>query len=294
MTSIQHFSDLPNDVIFKVLESVPALERGRVAATCKRLHDLVLDGATWAKVDSRDLGANFSDEAIKLIVQGNTHTLLLIGATAIDHGPKKLNDSGIQAVLPRLAALTTLDLTNMRHLKKETFGKIAEHCKNLRSLNVKNCRVVTDAELSAIAENCPHLTHLDLTNTKKISGAGYAVIQKLVHLTELNLWGCPDITVEALTAIVSHCKSLTKLNLRFCFNVDDDFLTVIAQQLPNLVSLDVGYNMSITPAGLNNLSTMSSLTSLCIREIYNIKPEHIAEFTGKMPQCAVAHDRDPA
>ncbi len=285
-------------MIILLFLQIPVNQRAALAETSKFFHQIVSDPSVWPVIDVTALGNKFNDAALVRYASSATQTLVLVGPKAVkpDTDSKTINpinDDGIATALQKCTALTKLDLSNMRHLKKPLFGLIGQHCAHLRFLSVKNCRVVTDEELQSIVAGCPQLEVLDVSNCKRISGDGFGLISRLPRLRELVLHGATAITAAAIANIASSCHLITRLDLRFCHEVTDDVVKTVATHLPLLEQLDLGYDLSITMASIHYLQPLLNLVVLNMKECHNIKRDEMDAFTTAHPDCKVYLENDP-
>lgn len=134
---------------------------------------------------------------------------------------------------------------------------------NLRSLNLYCCGAITDASLQLFAP-CHNLEELELCACTRLTDVALEyIVRFLPKLHTLSLSGCSRLTDEGmalLSAGASQGSSLTSLDISY-LEITDKSLEFVGT-LCQLKRLDLEHNAKITDDGVQQLSSLVSLTHL--------------------------------
>ena len=109
-----------------------------------------------------------------------------------------------------------------------------------KAFKSRDYNYIRDSELTLIAQNCKSLTNLDLYGCEEITDSGLiAIAENCKSLTYLELTHCDQVTDAGFSAIAENCKSLTDLILRTASNeqVTDAGIIAIAENCKSLTNL---------------------------------------------------------
>ncbi|XP_068941869.1 F-box/LRR-repeat protein 2-like isoform X2 [Petaurus breviceps papuanus] len=190
-----------------------------------------------------------------------------------------------QQVREALASLRELNLANLRYLADTSFNRLSSCAPKLERLSLARCHITFDPHrnLSAqkdssatlsfrnilyfLKEQASYLVALDLSGTNLSPTALQALGQVVgLHLRELTLRGCRDVSTEAVAALCHHQRGLTSLDLSGCSELADGALLAVSRGLHGLWHLRMEKLQRLTDAGFSALHRLQELRSLDIAE----------------------------
>ncbi|CAM9249295.1 unnamed protein product [Phaeothamnion confervicola] len=159
-------------------------------------------------------GVTYLNDALFLaFVRGCAASLqsLCISGTLLSAGT-------VAEAVPRLAALTELDMTDCgtTAVDSAAVAAVAAGCPGLRRLFLKGCWRVDDAGVAAIARGLTRLELLDLGAVPALTDLGVGALAALPELTTLSLWNAraaPAFGDPALSALARGLPALQDLNI---------------------------------------------------------------------------------
>ncbi|XP_043823521.1 dynein regulatory complex subunit 6 [Dromiciops gliroides] len=176
-----------------------------------------------------------------------------------------VNDRYIGQILQRWRPnVLRLDFHGCSSLQWSPFTFINQ-CKNLQELNVSECVGLNDDAMRYVSEGCPALTHLNVANTdisnrtlrllsrcfpnlQKLSlaycrkftekGLLYLSLGKGCHkITDLDLSGCTQISVQGFRDIASSCTGVKHLVINDMPTLTDSCIKVLVERCKNITSV---------------------------------------------------------
>ncbi|XP_008546908.1 F-box/LRR-repeat protein 7 [Microplitis demolitor] len=123
---------------------------------------------------------------------------------------------------------------------------------SLTSLVLRHSRRVTDPNVTTILDNCVHLKELDLTGCVNVTRA-YSHVGS-TQLESLDLSDCHGVDDSGLVLTLSQMSQLTFLYLRRCIRITDASLISIASYCTCLRQLSVSDCTRITDYGVRELA----------------------------------------
>ena len=147
-------------------------------------------------------------------------------------------------------SLHTLFLWQVPHAKQVLVRNVLQASPSLHILSV-DTTILDNAVCDSICEYCPNVRELSLTDTSLSYDSSHTMLQRLTHLTSLDL-GYGVFTSAAMLGIAYHCPFLKhfKYNEGWCRDLktvylskslSSDTLSVICSICTQLVSLDLEY-----------------------------------------------------
>nr|XP_020845027.1 leucine-rich repeat-containing protein 29 isoform X2 [Phascolarctos cinereus] len=205
----------------------------------------------------------------------------------------------VQQVREALANLQELNLANLRCLADASFNRLSGCAPRLERLSLAHCHITFDPHhnLSAqrassailsfhnilyfLKERASHLVALDLRGTNLPPTALQALGQVVgLHLQELTLRGCRDISTEAVAALCHQQQGLTSLDLSGCSELADGALLAVSQGLRGLRHLRMEKLQRLTDAGFTALHWLRELRSLDVAECCLVSGRELAKALG--------------
>lgn len=161
---------------------------------------------------------------------------------------------------------------------------------------------VSNAGLTELAK-ISSLTSLSLINCIRVTNVGVQSLSKLHNLSSLSLRGCRNLTSTGLEALKQN-YALTSLNLYGCIRLTNTGL--LALQNLRLVSLQLGNTRvrdeglaylahittlqelhfeteSLTDAGITQLSSLTRLETLALRDCAAVSSESLSQLVPGLP-----------
>ncbi|XP_072492119.1 uncharacterized protein [Notamacropus eugenii] len=191
----------------------------------------------------------------------------------------------VQQAREALANLRELNLANLRYLADTSFNRLSSCAPKLERLSLARCHITFDPHRSLSAqqdssatlsfrnilyflkERATHLVALDLSGTNLSPTALQALGQVVgLHLQELTLRGCRDISNEAVAALCHQQRGLISLDLSGCSELADGALLAVSKGLKRLQYLRMEKLQRLTDAGFSALHGLRELRSLDLAE----------------------------
>jgi hypothetical protein len=132
-----------------------------------------------------------------------------------------MTDSGLLEGIGSLQELTSLRLTEGHHLTAQALSTFL-HRPSMTSIvlmNLSNCYNLDDEGLTGIAKRCNKLRYLHIWMQCKCLCVTvrwvYCVVcvYRCVHLKELEVCFCEDITDAGISSVTTNCTQLRALNM---------------------------------------------------------------------------------
>lgn len=121
------------------------------------------------------------------------------------------------------------------------FDSIGQHCIRLRKIDVKMTFTVTDHGFLSLLIGCPQIESISLvakgysSTTEVISGGDRPrPCGACLHLIEIILENCNDLTDLTLLNIGDMCTALVNLDIRDCCRMTDSCIEELEEELPHL------------------------------------------------------------
>lgn len=168
--SITNCEKIPDDIIFSFAE------------VCHELSHLDLSSRI-----------EISGNAILALVKQNPHLAYIDLAYC-----QYINDDIVYALGQNCPDLIFIDLTGCGEISDQSLIALATHCPKLIDVNLTLCSKITDKGVIFLSEKCPDLKSLDLAWCDITDQSIYALIKNCPRLTDVSLWGCEEVTDEAI------------------------------------------------------------------------------------------------
>lgn len=188
-----------------------------------------------------------------------------------------------------LCGLKELDLSHLRYLSDLTFNRLTSCTPLLRRLALAGSHITfefdpyrgcpaggardSSALLSLrnvrrlLAEQSSTLVALDLSRTSITPQTLRTVAQvEGLHLQELCLQGCKELTDYSVEVLLQHQAGLLRLDLSGCTELTSRAVLAVARALKNLQHLSMCQDWKITDKGVAELVSLESLRSLELSE----------------------------
>ena len=157
---------------------------------------------------------------------------------------KTITDAAFEEAGPLLKHVTTLDITECKHLTPEIFA----YMPHLKRLTMKYLFVTHGfRNIAAPFTHLEALTDLDVSSSFLPDEA----FASLTHLKTLNLYGCSTTTDAAFT----HLSNLTSLNIHICNLITGSGF----EHLPKLTSLVMSWAKGVKDESFRHLPHLTEL-----------------------------------
>ena len=136
------------------------------------------------------------------------------GFTMVTFTDSALECGGLRSLAFHSPRLALLDLAGQCMLSDRCMHVVAR-LSRLRFLRIAGCLRVTDRGLSAVAQGVAgaSLRHLDVSSVVFLGDAALHAIQGgCPRLLSLHLQGLPDVTIHAVSELLTHCQCLRELH----------------------------------------------------------------------------------
>ncbi|KAK9840274.1 hypothetical protein WJX74_006585 [Apatococcus lobatus] len=153
-----------------------------------------------------------------------------------------------------LPSLQVLSIRNCTRVTDEGISALAESCPNLQGLSIRRCQKVTDLAVAAVASN-GRLQRLCVNNVPSIGKLTFAALQAHCreHLEELDISWCRGIPARALGLLADSCPNLTQLEMWGCSQVTPDFLYGHSNESLKVVGCNLQASAGPIPARMDLL-----------------------------------------
>ena len=204
---------LPNEIMLRVLQSLPLRDIGQMAKTCTRFSKLCRDPSLYPSIELTDR-------------QLSERALLAIGARK-----------------PRRLVLRRCHIDESSHLR----AALSQAAPRLQELSLEGCNGVTDTVVRGLCRLCHSLRSLDLTwcnvSNKALQWLAKASLTKL-HT--LRLSSCAFVGDRGLSALVAaRGPQLRRLDLSGCIAVTSGGIDSLALCCPNLEELHIAHLLKV-------------------------------------------------
>lgn len=185
-----------------------------------------------------------------------------------------------------LAYLQELNLSGLRYLSDLSFNRLVSCMPHLTKLSLARCHITFEFDpyhgsshynssciLSFrnlqcfLKEQASSLQALDLSGTSITAQAMKSLVQiEKLHLQELVLQNCQDLTNEAVSFLCKHQPSLTLLDISSCSELSDQAVLAVSTSLQALQNLRLGKIHRLTDGAFEHFGQLRSLQNLDISE----------------------------
>ncbi len=197
--------------------------------------------------------------------------------TSLSIGSSKLSDEGISSIA-RCAALRSLGLSSGAPLACTSLAPLAV-VTTLRSLSLSD-KAATDALVQSLSV-VTQLTALDVSYSA-ITDFALDRINALTLLSDINLYGCKEITDSGFLKLLPLGKSVKRL-FPGGTRLSDAGFKALTDKLTEITEIDLA-NTGVSPAGLAGLGNLRKLASLSVhaRHCTDEGLKHLARATNSL------------
>ena len=194
---------------------------------------------------------------------------------------KEITEEKLTEALFKFEKLTTLSITDCKHIRGEALCKSLSTLKDLEVLKLDGCERFKEIKLAEALLNLKKLTTLSLSRCRQIDfeKALRNAFSTLKDLEVLNLSECGRDYIEEdkLAKALSLLNNLRELSLFKCSLIGGDKLVEAFSQLTNLRTLDLSFNSQIEEGNLAKmLCNLKNLTKLSLYKCEKILGEELA------------------
>jgi F-box and leucine-rich repeat protein GRR1 len=129
-----------------------------------------------------------------------------------------ITDHGITSISRLGRYLHYIHLGSCRHITDEAVIHLASKCTRIRYIDLASCHKLGDDTVLALA-SLPKLKRIGLVKCTRITNRAILALTRnartSVSLERIHLSYCDQLTVQAISVLVMHCKRLTHLSLSF-------------------------------------------------------------------------------
>lgn len=164
-------------------------------------------------------------------------------------------------------------------------GSVKPVLRRLRSLDLSSSKGHSAASVAVLVAALPDLTSLNLSHASQLTNDAVAPLGRLVHLEELSLRGCKEITDDGVVPLVTALgPQLRKLSLSGCKSLHDRSVRTMAARCPELRVLELAFCSNISDAAVDALARGCS-------RLEKLDLEEVPELTDAALGSLAAHTR---
>eukprot|EP00455_Lapot_gusevi_P005871 TRINITY_DN12508_c0_g1_i2.p1 TRINITY_DN12508_c0_g1~~TRINITY_DN12508_c0_g1_i2.p1 ORF type:complete len:435 (+),score=69.01 TRINITY_DN12508_c0_g1_i2:59-1363(+) len=275
--SLQSFRDnLTDDLLFQLTPLFSKL-RALTLEDCTDLTNPALTAAlrSCARLRSINLAdvSNLGDSALEIIGQNCPQLTLLNtsfcfqftdqGLAAVARGCPGLTQLKLRACRMRLdflgeisfPSLEILDLSHCRTIPPENFRFFAPPfscAPRLLKMMLWDCSFLSDTSLFYVCEGCPRLENVNCGGADAVTGEAVLAFSRMAHLHSVSLYGCVNISRDAIFQMICSLPRLHTLNLDRCAQIVDDALVMelARRHGPSLQRFEISICQQVTDQSL--------------------------------------------
>lgn len=242
---------LPDELQIKILSYLPPIERLKAAGVCQKWKRLAFDGTLWTKIDTRPFYRIIPPE--QLLHLGMAAGKFLREANF--RGCLQLTGHGLRTLSNYCPNIHNLQLRDCRSLSTHSIACFLHTATQLQALDLSCLDTVTNTTLHSVAQ-LPSLERLNLAWCRNISGAGLqAVARSCIHLTFLNLNGCPQLDETTMATLGHSLTHIQQLSVASCTSLTDQaLLSFLQNELAHLSHLNVSQCARLSDASLRHIA----------------------------------------
>lgn len=198
-----------------------------------------------------------------------------------------------------LVNLREVNLSSIRYISDATFNRIMNICPNIQSLklaatqitfqgghylpkNKSKCVSSTLLTYTNIVDFLLHqsnrITSLDFSRTA-ISDEALTTLVEIdgLHLEDIYLMCCKDISGEGIAALCDNQTSLKTVNLKECIDITDGCLRMISSKLLHLETLNMSKCRLLSDTSVKSLAQLTRLKNVDLSENLQITSVGLVE-----------------
>lgn len=215
----------------------------------------------------------FSDTALGLFER------LKFLITHLTCGGTLIEEAAFSIVIKACPQLRLLNISYTRDFS----DRLYEIDPSLQELDLSNCPWLSSDALRKMVAICPNLRRLALTSNVQLAFTGWGALQKLPHLTGLNISRCHQVHDQDFSLILRACPQLYELHLEGCRGLSERAFFELAKRLPQLYVLNVS-RCHVSDAALIEIA----MRCRNLRELYIARCKEITD-KGLLQLMAHAH-----
>ncbi|XP_052883557.1 putative F-box protein At1g67390 [Gossypium arboreum] len=206
MATDDFISNLPDEVLARIISGLPAIEAIRTTILSKRLKDV------WRNVFRLD----FDPKGVKKLSprkqavpapnqRRSTVPVIQFGSNVCHDDGDDFDDTDKRKRLPELLRISIITLQSLEFTNYDIrFHRPFHHCHNLKTLKLYHCDISTET-LEAIVSSCGFMEHLSVcSSTSSLKQVRiFSQTVKTVELESLDLEGI-YLSTQSLGALVLH------------------------------------------------------------------------------------------
>ena len=247
------------------------------------------------------------------------HSRPLALATLGMAGCTGITAAGLSLLFRSCPKVATLDLATNRGAvtdmsmqntfsRKVLWGRTRDRgCPRLQTLSLRGCDRLTAVGVGFVVGGCTSLTRLNLSSMKLLRDESMRAIRTLVHLTDLDISGCPELTSRGMVTLLTPSQDvmedgegahaaphelLQRLSISWSGGLggDSDLELLSSVTRAALTDLDVSQCPLVTSQGLAALAKRcTSLTRLSVAGCRGVTPDGLLKVIAR---CRVLEDID--
>ncbi|CAG8596382.1 1175_t:CDS:1 [Diversispora eburnea] len=253
---INHYYELSNKVIKKIIESFPNITHLDFKRTCG-FDDAALIKISRAYPNLIHLNVSNNCELTDNSIIELARRCPKLQNLEISWGGD-ITDRSIYGITRSCHDLKHIGISGGRNcITDKSIREITRFNPNIQSLNFNYCKKLTDSTIYTLVDSYPDLRKLNLSDCEEISNIGIRQIARCHNLEHLALNSLGFLNDETICIIVQSCLNIRYLNLEFC-NVTDTAVEAVTRSCRNIEYLNLYGSESITDKSISKLAKMCS------------------------------------
>lgn len=203
-----------------------------------------------------------------------------------------------------LVQLQELNLSDIRYLSDLTFNRLTGHSPSLAKLALARCHITFEFDsyhgsnnynsavvlsfrnlLRFLKERAGRVKALDLSGTSISSQSMKSLVQvENLHLQELVLQFCRDLSNEAVSILCRHQPHLTTLDLSGCSELSNQAVLAVTSRLPALRCLRLGKLPRLTDGAFQESRQLKQIQNLDVSECSLVSCSELAKAFSAMEE----------
>lgn len=249
-------SDLPDECLALIFQSLSAGDRKRSSLVCRRW--LSIEGQSRYRLTLK-AQSQLADVVPRLLSRFDAVTKL---GLKCDRRSVSISDDTLALISLRCPNLTRLKLRACRELTDDGMAAFAEKCKKLHKFSCGSCSFGAKG-MNALLENCEFLEELSVKRLRGITdGTGAQPIQPGKAAAALKMICLKDLyNGPCFGPLITAAKNLKILKLFRCSGDWDKLLEVVADRVEGLVEVHLE-RIQVSDLGLSAISNSANLEIL--------------------------------
>nr|XP_055049052.1 dynein regulatory complex subunit 6 [Misgurnus anguillicaudatus] len=280
---------LPSKLSLKIFQSLGVGDLLKCAQVCRSWKAITQISSLWTEINFSPESCWITDKTVLKLLHAHRFyvtSLNLCGCTL-------LQGSSLSCIC-QCKNLQDLNLSECPNVNDEIMKKILEGCPSLLHVNLA-CTSITNATMKVLSRCCLTLRSLNLSYCTNFSDEGlqYLITAKGCHrLTQLDLSGCSQITVDGFRHVADACGSLQQIGLNDLPNLTDVCVQALVSKCHMLTVISVLDSPYLSDVAFKAIAEVISLTKFHIEGNNRIADSSWKALCRSSPKLSEVHVSD--